>query len=151
MPKACLQLPMFSHYAPPPRSIQLPVVGQQTDPSVMSEFSCSSNPSGARQLGLIKPLINTQALTPGTFKKIYLLFRYVCVCVLLTCMHVCNMCAWCLWRSGVGVRSPGSGVIHGCEPSLVAGDQTLVHSARAASTSFQPLSNPFIHLEKDFF
>lgn len=77
---------LSSNYTPPPRSIQLPM-GQQRDPCMTSEFSCSSNPSGAHQLS-IKPLLNTQALTPGTFKEINLLLLYVCVC--FADMYICG-------------------------------------------------------------
>ena len=34
-------------------------------------------------------------------------------------LSACNLHAQCLWRSGDGVRSPGTGVVGGCEPSLV--------------------------------
>lgn len=38
--------------------------------------------------------------------------------VLLTCVYVCYVYAWCFWRSGEGIGSSGTGVMDGCEPSL---------------------------------
>jgi hypothetical protein len=37
--------------------------------------------------------------------------------ILLACMFVCHICAWCLKRLEEGIKSPGTGVTDDCEPS----------------------------------
>ena len=39
-----------------------------------------------------------------------------CMAVLPSCISVHHLCAWCPWKSKLGIRSPGTGVADGCEP-----------------------------------
>lgn len=38
------------------------------------------------------------------------------VCVLLRCMYMCHMCAWCFWKSEKIIRDPGNIIKDGFEP-----------------------------------
>ena len=59
--------------------------------------------------------VDTQSLVTLIIVRVtfrfYLFYVYGC----LVCMYVYHIHAWCLRRSDVGIRSPGTGVIDGCE------------------------------------
>lgn len=62
----------------------------------------------------------------------YFRFNYL-RSVLLACMSVHYLCAWCQWRSEEVVRVPGTGVVAGCEPPR--GQLGTVPRSSASSTS----------------
>lgn len=45
----------------------------------------------------------------------YIYFTLTCISVLLACMSVHHIHAWCLLRSKEGIGSPGSEITDGCE------------------------------------
>lgn len=74
--------------------------------------------------------------TSYTYSLQVILFIYLCMSILPACMYVYHVCARCLRRSEVGIRTPGTGVMGSCE--LPCGS-----SGRAASAhNHQPLFLP---------
>lgn len=58
------------------------------------------------------------------------------------CAHVCPGAGRCLWRSGKGIRSPGAGVIGGCETANKGVGTEFRSSARAVSALQGSLCSP---------
>lgn len=64
--------------------------------------------------GLVIIPVDTQGLV--TLIIVIVIFRlYLFYYGCLVCMHVYHIHAWCLRRSELGIGSPGTGVLDGCE------------------------------------
>ena len=52
-------------------------------------------------------------------KNQFILDLFKCINVLPACIYVYHMYAWYPWRSEESIRSLGTGVMNGCEPSCM--------------------------------
>lgn len=76
----------------------------------------------------------------------------MCLFCLHLCIHVYHVHPWCLWRSKVSVRYPGTEVTHGCKPPCrrCQASPDPLHEQQVLWVNYLPLSI-FSKNKKAFF
>jgi hypothetical protein len=68
-------------------------------------------------------------MVDNLFFNIYLM----CMSVLLKCMYVHHVCAWCLRKAEEDIESPEVGIVNGCEPPCGSFMRASAYNHRAVS------------------
>lgn len=79
----------------------------------MSDVGKSSTPTSGQRI-----LLNySQVWHLEISLRFFLKFNVTCMSVLLPCMYVRHVCAWCPQKSEEGVESSEAGAMDDCEPA----------------------------------